>query len=178
MYQDASNSSDESVISAEDGLKSASLDGPTITISPLGATWPKTITVDFGTGKTGKDGVVRKGKMIITSSEKYRTKGSVHTTVFDNYYQNSNKIEGTHISTNMGLTTDNFLKFGVEIKDGKVTKPSGVIVYYTQKTERTWVAGDSTPVITSYSIHYTKLYDLFYLSFDNNYQKPLYARCP
>lgn len=144
MFQDASNSSEESIIKSE-GLKST-MDGPTITIDPLGFTWPKTITVDYGSdGVTGVDGVLRQGKLIIVSTRPYKEEESVHTTTFENYYQNGNRIEGIHTTTNIGQV-DGLHTFNVEIKDGKVTTPEGKVVYYTQNTTRTWLTGDDTPL--------------------------------
>ena len=32
-----------------------------VNINPLGSTWPKTMTIDFGTGCTAPNGVTRKG---------------------------------------------------------------------------------------------------------------------
>nr|WP_321408131.1 hypothetical protein [uncultured Carboxylicivirga sp.] len=149
QFQNASNSSDEAIMEVELQLASelkATKEGPAITIEPFDATtWPKNITVDFGDGITGLDGVVRSGRLLIVSTGLYRTEGSVHTTTFDNYYQNGYKVEGTHVATNNGNPDGEGLQFNVTITGGKVTKDESVIEYQ-QNSTRTWVAGSDTPL--------------------------------
>jgi len=148
QFQNASNSCDEAVLNAEvqtkAGLKS-SLQGPNITVETDGVNeWPKFITVDFGNGITGLDGVERSGKLLIESTNWYRTEGSVHTTTFDDYYQNGFKIEGTHIATNNGNAEEEGLQFNVVITGGKVSK-DGAVIEYQQNSTRTWKEGADTP---------------------------------
>jgi hypothetical protein len=157
IFQAVSNNADESILSGEATLVEESLSGsacillmpdpgPTITVTPLGSNWPKTITVDFGTtGIEGADGMTRRGIMTIISTARYSQTNSTHTTTFNNYYQNDHKIEGTHVAKNLGLFNE-ALKFSVNISDGKVTTPEGDVIRYTQSTERTWVAGGTTPL--------------------------------
>ena len=75
----------------------------------------------------------------------YEVITSVHTTTFEDYYQNGHKIAGTHITTNGGVM-DNLLTFNVKVNDGKVTKLNGDVIRYTQNTSRTWITGDETPL--------------------------------
>lgn len=149
QYQDASNSSDAAVMNAElqvaTGLK-ATTEGPTITIDPMDATsWPKNITVDYGEGITGQDGIVRSGKLKIVSTNWYREEGSVHSTTYEDFYQNGYKIDGTHVATNVGLIEGEGLRFNVTVTNGKVTK-DGAVIEYSQNTTRTWVVGSDTPL--------------------------------
>jgi len=80
-------------------LKSASIDVyyfmndcPVITMN-LTAN-PKVITLDFGTGCKGKDGKVRSGKILVTSStlENFSLE---RVKTFDNFYVDGKKVEGT-----------------------------------------------------------------------------------
>ncbi len=151
QFQDASNASDDGVINAEDVIAGtyalkAGQEGPSITVEPMDNTWPKTITLDFGDGITGKDGIVRSGKIKTVSTAWYRESGSVHTTTYENFYQNDHKVEGTNVATNMGMVEGLGLKYNVEIKDGKITTPPGGVISYTQNSSRTWIAGDDTPI--------------------------------
>jgi hypothetical protein len=84
-------------------LKSATTDGnyldskcPVITADLTAS--PKTITIDFGTGCTGKDGKVRSGKIIVTSTtlENF-TKETLRT--FVNFFVDGKKIEGSVAKT-------------------------------------------------------------------------------
>lgn len=148
MFDDAGNSSEDAISLAEASTEENSnlrLTSPSITVSPADLmTFPKTITVDFGKGITGLDGIERKGKIIVTSTNWHRIEGSVHTSVFDNYYQNGNRIEGIHISTNEGKVEGN-PKFRVEVREGKVTTTGGEEILFTQNTYRTRIAGGDTP---------------------------------
>ncbi|MBS2098073.1 hypothetical protein [Carboxylicivirga linearis] len=148
QFQNASNSCDEAVLSAEvqeTAELKANLQGPVITVETDGVNeWPKYITVDFGGGITGLDGVLRSGKLHIESTNWYRTEGSVHTTTFEDYYQNGYKVEGTHIATNNGNAEGEGLQFNVVISDGKVTK-DGAVIEYQQNSTRTWKEGADTP---------------------------------
>lgn len=151
QFQDASNASDEGVINAEGvvagtyALKS-SQEGPSITVEPMDNNWPKTITIDFGNGITGKDGIKRSGKIITKSTNWYRVPQSIHTTTYEEYYQNGHKIEGTNVATNLGLIEGEGLKYNVVISDGKITTPMGGVILYSQNSSRTWIAGSDTPI--------------------------------
>jgi hypothetical protein len=80
-------------------LKSATVDGyfymnncPVVTLNLTGT--PRLVTIDFGTGCTGKDGKVRSGKILVTST-------TLENLVFDrvktfeNFTVDGRKIEGT-----------------------------------------------------------------------------------
>jgi hypothetical protein len=154
MFQDAGNGSGDAILSAKTLSKSKSngseittQEDPVITVNPIGlTTFPKTITVDFKTGITCKDGVTRKGKMQIISTNWYGELNSKHTTTFDSFYQNGYKVEGTHITTNLGNNTDGNLRFSVRIDDGKITTPEGGVINYKEDSFRTWIKGKETPL--------------------------------
>ncbi len=122
-------------------------DYPVISIEPADfSTFPKTVTVDYGTdGVTGWDGRKRRGKLITTLENGwYREMGSVHTTTFENYYQNDYKIEGEHIVINTGTNMSDQYTFKVQVKNGKITDDSGNVIQFTQDTQRTWIEGEET----------------------------------
>ncbi len=148
-FQDASSTADASSLIGqslvENSLKSTSGD-LTIGILPFDLeTWPKVVTVDYGDGSEGGDGIYRSGKMMIQLTNWLKEEGTVMTTTFDNYYQDGYKLEGTRIATNLGDDGDG-IKFNVVVEDGKVTK-DGAVIEYHQNTTRTWIAGADTPSI-------------------------------
>lgn len=106
----------------------------------------KTITLDFGTGCTGSDGRVRKGKIIITYTGPYRTSGTVITTTFDNYHVNGNKIEGTKQVENITATADT-ASFRVTMTKGKITLTDTTSISWNALRTRAWSAGASTAEI-------------------------------
>jgi hypothetical protein len=115
----------------------------TVTISPLDpGTWPKTMTIDFGTGCTAPNGITRKGKVIAVLSERIRLTGTTITVTFENYYVNNYKVEGTITITNNGGTGLNFTR---QVANGKLTYPDGTTYYtYTGSHSLAQTAGAST----------------------------------
>jgi hypothetical protein len=65
---------------------------PSITISS--GAFPKTITINYGTGCSGFNGSTRSGKIIINVTEKRTVLNATRTVTFDNYYFNGIKLEG------------------------------------------------------------------------------------
>jgi len=53
----------------------------------------KNIIVDFGAGCISSNGITRKGKVLLSYSDRFILPGSKAITTFDNYYVNGNKIE-------------------------------------------------------------------------------------
>jgi hypothetical protein len=117
----------------------------TLDVTPADAnTWPKTVTVDYGTtGCTGLSGFLHKGKIIYTITNKFFTEGATITATFDNYTVNGYKIEGTYSIHNNGSA--NGWNITDSLANGKVTYPDGT-TWYTKSGSRTWVqtAGQST----------------------------------
>ncbi|MEQ1676861.1 MAG: hypothetical protein ABL876_09175 [Chitinophagaceae bacterium] len=98
-------------------------DCATITVTPNDSTYPKTVTIDFGDSCVGRDGKVRRGKLVLHFTGPVRRPGSVVTLTFVNYYVNRAHIEGTKIFKN--LSDPPVHKWSIEVVDGKVTFPSG-----------------------------------------------------
>lgn len=116
-------------------------------------TFPKTMTIDFGTG-CSSNGITRKGKIIATLSGKILATGTTVTVSFDNYHVNDFKVEGTFSITNnsggagLSLTT--------QTTNGKLTYPDGT-TYYTYSGTHTLIqsAGAGTPSIADDSFSIT-----------------------
>ena len=94
---------DEAVDSNFSLFKSASMqsaayltDCPIITVNKTAV--PQVMTIDFGTACTGKDGKVRSGKIIVTSTS-FNTFPSVRDKSFDNYMVDGKKVEGSIAKT-------------------------------------------------------------------------------
>lgn len=117
----------------------------TVTLTPFDtATFPKTLTIDFGpTNCAGNDGKNRKGKIVVTITGKYRTPGTVITIKPDNYYVNDNKIEGTKTVTNNGRNNAGNLSYSVEVV-GKITTTDNKTIEWKSSRTREWIEGEST----------------------------------
>lgn len=125
----------------------------TITITPSDTTFPKTMTIDFGTGCTDQNNVTRKGKIIAVFSGKYRTAGTTVSISFDNFYVNDTKIEGTKSITNNGRNAGGNLSFTVKVEKAKIFADGKTIEWESTRTNE-WIAGENTPGISDdvYSI--------------------------
>ena len=97
-------------------------------------TYPKIMTLDFGSGCTGFDGLTRKGKIIATLSGRIRTAGTSITISFDNYSVNDFKLEGEFSITNNSGNSS--LSFTTQTTNGKLTYPGGTL-YYTHSGNHT-----------------------------------------
>ncbi len=92
----------------------------TVTVSPqTPGVFPKTVTTDFGTGCLGRDGKLRKGKIVTVYTGPMFVPGKKATTTFVNYHVDSFKIEGTHQVEN--TSTSNMQGFSTKVINGKVT---------------------------------------------------------
>lgn len=106
---------------------------------------PKTIFIDFGTSEcVGIDGRVRKGKLNITYTGRYREVGTIITITPEDYTVNGHLIEGQKIVENLGLNTSGQLHYAISA-NGTVTAPNNSwTVSWTANRTRTWVAGQNT----------------------------------
>jgi hypothetical protein len=124
----------------------------TVNITPAWsdtATWPKTMTIDFGaTNCTGNNGVNRRGKLIVTLSDRFRNSGSVLTVQPQGYYVNDHLVEGTKTITNNGRNSSNNLTFTVQVTNAKITFPAGGSTTWASTRTNEWIAGESTTLFS------------------------------
>ncbi len=85
----------------------------------------KTIVIDFGDGCVGINGRERKGKIIITYTDRRFVSGAVHIMTFENFYIDGKLIEGTRSRTNISAGIDDYLRFSIVLENGKVTWEDG-----------------------------------------------------
>lgn len=108
----------------------------TITIVPADTnTYPKTVTVNFGTGCMGWYGITRSGSIVYTLSGKLKTPGTTVNAAYNNYKVNGYKLEGSYSTTNSSSLSNGVL-FTSSVTGGKVTYPDGT-TWYTYSGNRT-----------------------------------------
>lgn len=110
---------------------------PTISFDPPDNTiFPKTVTLDFGTGCTDAAGPTRKGKINIVVDKVFFMQGATAIVTFDNYYVNGIKVEGTQTLTNQSGA--NGIAYTYTVAGGKLTYPDGKVYLYdgTRKLEQ------------------------------------------
>ena len=119
---------------------------PTVTFDTTAS--PRTITLDFGAVNcTTITGRLRRGKVQVSYTGRYRDVGTVITITPEDYYLNNMRVQGTKTVTNMGPNNDGHLYFNVVV-NGTLTAADGswTSTHQAQRT-RTWVEGEGTPEI-------------------------------
>lgn len=153
IFKDAFNEVNDAAKHVDDSLAGKTTkgqfsndQGPAITITPFDLeTWPKTITVDYGTDNMlCEDYRERRGIINIVASDFYHNTNCTMTVTFDNFFQNDNKVEGTKTIVNQGENEANNLVYSVAIEDGKITTTDNVTFYFEQNTTREWTEGDES----------------------------------
>jgi hypothetical protein len=120
----------------------------TITLAPADTTtFPKTMTIDYGTGCTSTNGITRKGKLIVTLTARLSTPGATISITFDSYSVNGYTITGTYAITPVAGTSG-ALNYTISVTNGSITIPSGAMYSYSATETYTQVAGIGTTTIT------------------------------
>lgn len=130
-----------------DGIRDISI-GCIDTIIVDTTSTPRRITIDFGTDNcTGYDLRVRKGKIHVTYTGRYRETGTVITVTPENFSVDGFQLSGSKTITNQGPNTNGQISFDINVQ-GSLTAPANAytISWNSQRT-RTWVTGADTPTI-------------------------------
>lgn len=118
----------------------------TVTVTPRDrGVFPKTVTLDFGTGCRARDGRLRQGKIITVFTGPMGIPRSKATTTFDRYKVDSINVAGTHIVTN--TSTSNNRIFSISVVDGKLTWDGGRWVRWSCARNLTQIEGNGTPML-------------------------------
>lgn len=155
IYNQESTASyvDKALEEEEDGLTLKNLNGTgncvfqytnscaTITESSL--TFPKTITVDYGTGCLDWHGRTRSGKIFIHLTDTFLNENAVRTVTFEDFFINNVGISGSRTTTNAGLNNVGQPIF-TRVIDTDITTPNGTFQRnFTH--QMTWLEGYDTP---------------------------------
>lgn len=116
----------------------------TVTVTPVGGGFPKNILIDFGTGCTSANGILRSGQINIVLSDSVRRPGSTAVMTFNNYYVNHYKKEGTISWTN--TSTPGTKSWQRKVENGKVTAPDGRYWLHYGIKNVVQTSGVSTPL--------------------------------
>ncbi|HEV7782934.1 MAG TPA: hypothetical protein VGO58_16780 [Chitinophagaceae bacterium] len=123
---------------------------PDVTITHLNPPdlFPAKVVLDFGAnGCVGNDGHMRRGKIIIHYTGRLLFPGSVATTIFEGFYFDSIKVEGTHKITNTSPSSNTppARQFTVDVINGKLIRPSGNFIEWNSHKVITQIEGLLTP---------------------------------
>ena len=98
----------------------------------------QTITIDFGDGCAGPNGIVRSGKIIIQYDGRRFLPGSTWVTTFEDFYVNDRHIEGTRTVTNISESIFTEPTFHIVLEGGKVTWPDETFATREADKIRVW----------------------------------------
>lgn len=112
----------------------------TVTVSD--SVYPKTITIDYGTGSGDNHGHVKAGKIIITLSDTIINAGSVNTIVYQDFYVDSVKVEYTATLTNKGKNAAG--NWVIESKSDQTITKNGEKSVQANQESIEWLSGFGT----------------------------------
>ena len=118
----------------------------TVTISIVSPPnkFPLKIVTDFGTvGCKGKDGHIRRGKIITTYTNRLIYPQASATTTFENFSIDEIKIVGVHKITN--TSTSNVRSFNVRVESARIDKPNNNYTEWNSTKNITQIEGLGTP---------------------------------
>ncbi|MBK7384926.1 MAG: hypothetical protein IPI81_16560 [Flavobacteriales bacterium] len=143
IFSDIMGQVDKAV--TDNGLRDAC--DPTVTFDTLST--PRTLTLDFGdVNCTSSNGRLRRGKILVSFTGRYRDEGTVITIIPENYYVNNYLVLGTKTVTNLGLDANDHIHFAIAV-NGSITAPDGSwIATHTAARTRTWIEGSNTPELS------------------------------
>ena len=108
-----------------------------------GQLFPLRITIDFGSGCTGKDGRTRSGKIITEYSGRLTVPGKSSTTHFENYKVDSLSVEGTYNVSNSGNVS--LRQFTVDVTGAKLSWKTSNYIGWNSHRIVTQTQGLGTP---------------------------------
>ncbi len=112
--------------------------------------FPKTITIDYSEGCTGRMGLEKKGIVTIEMSDTIINEGAVYTVTFTNMTMGQREISKTATYTNEGLNDAGYWVISFEsLSTTTFEKQDEVFTIVREFTgEREWMAGFDTPEAT------------------------------
>ncbi|HCL83470.1 MAG TPA: hypothetical protein DIC22_05810 [Chitinophagaceae bacterium] len=106
--------------------------------------YPKTLTMDFGSGCTGADGIFRSGKISYLFTGPMLYPGSTATVTFNQYVVNGYGLQGSYTISNNSSQAGGII-FSTQVTNGIITYPDASIYHYASARTYTMTAGSATP---------------------------------
>ena len=128
-----------------DGAHTTNLGCANYTISDsVPGEYPKTLTLDFGTGCTSADGILRKGKLVYVFSGPLVVPGTTASVTFDQYVVNGFGLKGTYAITN-NSSDQAGISFTTQVTNGIITYPNATNYHYSHNKTYVMTGGSATP---------------------------------
>lgn len=122
-----------------------------VTLSSLGSSFPKILTIDYGNECVGIDGVLRSGKIIAVFSSNLESEEAVVTVSFEDYRNGQYTVAGTDSIVNTGVNGNGKPTFKHFVENGIISWDTQEIKWESELI-RTWTEGESTNFSTDLSI--------------------------
>lgn len=130
------------------GGGSANPDCPTITVDPSWDEFPRTVTIDFGTGGcVGPNGRVRRGVIVVEQTAAWFVEGAVRTANFIDFSIDDAQIFGTRTLVNEGYDVNGNVTFTRTVSDAKIIFPNGDETTWESNNTLTQTDGGNTPFV-------------------------------
>jgi hypothetical protein len=130
---------------ATEGVKSASLSCAIYTVSDsIPESYPKTLTLDFGTGCTSADGIFRTGKLVYVFTGPIIAPKATATVTFNNYTVNGYGLQGAYQIIN-NSSEQVGVSFNTIVTNGIITYPNTTNYHYSHNRTYIMTAGANTP---------------------------------
>lgn len=98
---------DEEILTGDCTFDWSQVLAPCAVVTESQVDFPKTITIDYGTGCTNANGVTKKGKIIVAVSAPLKNVGATRAISFDGFEVNNVAISGTRNLENTGINAEN-----------------------------------------------------------------------
>lgn len=122
-----------------------------VTLSSVGSTFPKTLTIDYGAGCIGTDGVSRSGKIIAVFDGNFEAESTVVKISFDGYSNGQYSVAGTDSIINTGANGNGKPTFAEYIRDVNISW-NGQEILWEADLNRTWIEGETTDFLTDTTV--------------------------
>jgi hypothetical protein len=130
--------------------------------------FPKTVTIDFGSGCTGTDQHTRVGKIITLFTGPLSQAGSTATTTFQGYFVDGLGVSGTHVIRNNSI--GGTLIFNVSVLSGMLTASNGNSIAWSRTKTWTQTAGQGSQNLLTYAFSITGNSSGTVIANDSTYQ--------
>lgn len=121
-------------------------DCPTVTVIPNDGTYPRTITIDYGTeGCEGPNGHIRKGIIEVVVTDTMINAGASRTATFIGFSVDDVLVGGARVKTNTGLNPQGQPTFTREVIGASLTLPNGDVAEWEGEQAITLIEGFGTP---------------------------------
>ena len=120
---------------------------PCATVTVEGDDFPKTITLDYSEGCTGRMGLQKKGTLTIEMSDTILNEGAIYTVTFFDMTIGNREVEKTIVFENLGQNDEGNWEISMEMLSTTTFEKEGEVFIIVREFSgiQEWLAGFDTP---------------------------------